>query len=129
ENGRRVAFLDGSDLLRVRMFESLTDTWTGWRRSLALPGVEPLTRQLVGLALVALVQAAPLSRLLLGRADAIDLVGVALRLGTLAGTRSAFDRADSGYWASPLADVPATIALADGIRRRGRQTWRGRDYG
>ncbi len=46
----RVGFLDASDLLSVRMFESLGDAWTGWGRSLALPGVEPPRRQLIDLA-------------------------------------------------------------------------------
>ncbi len=126
--GARVGFLDGSDLLTVRMFESLGDTWRGWGRSLALPGVESGRRQLVDLAVVVLAQALPIPRLLAGRADALDLVLVAARLGTLAGTRPAYARIDSAYWLSPLADLPAAAAIALGIRRGTRQTWRGRHY-
>ena len=40
-DGARVGFLDAGEMLEVRMFESLGDTWRGWGRSLALPGVEP----------------------------------------------------------------------------------------
>ena len=126
--GRRVGFLDGSELLSVRMFESLGDAWTGWGRSLALPGVEPRRRQLFDLAIVVLAQALPIPRLLLGRGDIIDVVLAVTRLGTLAGTRRAYERTDAAYWLSPLADPVAALAIARGITRRGRQTWRGRSY-
>lgn len=126
--GGRVGFLDGSELLSVRMFESLGDAWTGWGRSLALPGVEPRRRQLFDLAIVVLAQALPIPRLLLGRGDIIDVVLAVTRLGTLAGTRRAYERTDAAYWLSPLADPVAALAIARGITRRGRQTWRGRSY-
>lgn len=125
--GRRVGFLDGTDLLRVRMYESFADAWHGWGRSLALPGVEPRHRQVIDLGVVALAQALPTLRLLTGRADALDLVLVAARLGTLVGTARSYERRGAAYWASPLADGPATVALAGGVIRR-RQTWRGRVY-
>ena len=63
-DGARVGFLDASDLLTVRMFESFGDTWRGWGRSLALPGVEPPRRQVVDLAVIVLAQVLPLPRLL-----------------------------------------------------------------
>ncbi|MFT4865718.1 MAG: dolichol-phosphate mannosyltransferase [Ilumatobacter sp.] len=127
--GASVGFLDASDLLTVRMFESFDDTWTGWGRSLALPGVEPLGRQLLDLAIVLLTQALPLPRLLLRRGDILDAFLLLNRLGTLAGTRAAYTVTDAPYWASPFADLPATFAIAKGITRRGPQTWRGRTYG
>jgi dolichol-phosphate mannosyltransferase len=128
-DGWSVGFLDAADLLTVRMFESVSDVWTGWGRSLALPGVEPVGRQLFDLAVVVLAQALPLPRLLLGRGDVVDIVLLANRLGTLVGTRSAYDRTDAAYWLSPLADLGSATAIACGITRRGRQTWRGRTYG
>jgi len=128
-DGWPVAFLDASDLLTVRMFESLGDTWSGWGRSLALPGVERPPRQVFDLAVVLLAQALPLPRLLFGRGDLVDVFLVLVRLGTLGGTRTAYERADAAYWLSPLADIGSAIAIARGIRRRGRQTWRGRSYG
>jgi dolichol-phosphate mannosyltransferase len=127
-DGRRVGFLDASDLLTVRMFESFQDVWTGWGRSLALPGVEPRRRQLFDLGIVVLTQVLPLPRLLLRRGDLVDVVLAATRIGTLFGTRRAYDRVDVAYWASPLADPIAAVAIARGIARRGRQTWRGRRY-
>jgi dolichol-phosphate mannosyltransferase len=123
-----VAFLEATDLLTVRMFESLGDVWSGWGRSLALPGVEPRSRQLTDLLIVALAQVLPLPRLLLGRGDLLDVGLLAVRLGTLAGTRAAYERADAAYWLSPLADLGSAITIARGIARRGRQTWRGRTY-
>ena len=128
-DGWSVGFLDAADLLTVRMFESLADVWTGWGRSLALPGVEPAGRQLLDLSVVLLAQALPLPRLLVGRGDIVDVILLANRLGTLAGTRTAYDRTDASYWLSPLADLGSVAAIARGITRRGRQTWRGRTYG
>ena len=127
--GARVGFLDASDLLTVRMFESLGDTWRGWGRSLALPGVEPRRRQLADLAIVVLAQVLPLPRLLVRRGDPIDVVLAIARLGTLVGTRRAYDRTDAAYWLSPLADGLAAVAIGRRIIRADRQMWRGRRYG
>jgi dolichol-phosphate mannosyltransferase len=65
---------------------------------------------------------------LLRRGDLVDVGLLALRLGTLAGTRRAYARTDAAYWASVFADPIAAAAIARGIVRRGRQTWRGRNY-
>ncbi len=127
-DGWRVAFLDAEELLTVRMFESFGDTWRGWGRSIALPGVEQRSRQLVDLGVVLLAQALPIPRLLTWRGDPIDGVLALARLGTLIGTRRAYDRIDAAYWLSPLADPLATIAIARGIARGRRQSWRGRTY-
>jgi dolichol-phosphate mannosyltransferase len=127
-DGWSVGFLDASDLLTVRMFESVGDAWSGWGRSLALPGVETRPRQVFDVAVVLFAQALPLPRLLLGRGDLLDVGLLAIRLGTLAGTRTAYDRADPAYWLSPLADLGSVAAIGRGIVRRGRQTWRGRTY-
>jgi dolichol-phosphate mannosyltransferase len=136
EVGWAVAMLDGADLLTTRMFVDLGDTWRGWARSLALPGVEPLPRQLIDLAVLVLAQALPGLRLLTRRADLVDVVLLATRLGTLAGTGSAYElpsRAQQvAYAASPLADPLAVAAVATGVARPlfgRRHIWRGRTYG
>ncbi len=126
-DGTRVAMYDGGGLLTTRMFESFGDTWRGWSRSLSLPGVEPRSRQLADLAVVTLAQTLPLPRLLARRGDLVDVAAVLVRIGTLAGTRRAYPTANAAYWLSPLADLPATAALARGIIRR-RHAWRGRTY-
>jgi dolichol-phosphate mannosyltransferase len=127
--GRRVGFYDGDGALTVRMFDTFRDTWRGWGRSLALPGVERPSRQIVDLAVVAVAQALPIPRLLTRRGDVGDLALAAIRIGTLVGTRRAYGRHGPAYWLSPLADPISVAALALGIARRGRQTWRGRTYG
>jgi dolichol-phosphate mannosyltransferase len=127
-DGQLVGFLDARELLTVRMFESFGDAWRGWGRSLALPGVEPGRRQLIDLAIVVLTQVLPIPRLVLGRGDVVDVVLALTRIGTLVGTRRAYERTDAAYWLSPVADPVAAAAIARGIARRGRQTWRGRSY-
>jgi len=127
--GRRVGFLDASELLTVRMYESFAETGRGWGRSLALPGVEPRSRQLLDLAMLVLAQVLPIPRLLTRRGDLIDVVLAAIRIGTLFGTRRAYTSGGVAYWASPLADPLAAAAIASGIARGTRQTWRGRSYG
>jgi dolichol-phosphate mannosyltransferase len=127
--GLRVAFLDASELLTVRMYESFADTRRGWGRSLALPGVEPRCRQLADLAVLMCTQVLPIPRLLTRRGDVLDVVLAAVRIGTLIGTRRAYTRGGITYWTSPLADPVAAGAIACGIARGTRQSWRGRSYG
>lgn len=125
--GRRVEFVDAPEHLTVRMFESFADTWTGWGRSIALPGVEPRRRQLTDLARLTVVQGLPLVRLVLGRADVVDGVALAVRAGTLVGTRRAYERPGVAYWCSVLLDPAAVLRLAGSIARPSR-SWRGRTY-
>lgn len=127
-DGATIGFLDAGEMLQVRMFESLGETWRGWGRSLALPGVESRRRQLLDLGVLVIAQVLPLPRLLFGRGDIIDVGLLAARLGTLVGTRSAYERVDAAYWLSPVADAAAAAAIALGIRRGGTQNWRGRSY-
>jgi dolichol-phosphate mannosyltransferase len=127
-DGGAVGFLDGSEELTVRMFETAADVWHGWGRSLALPGVERPARQLAELSVIVMAQAVPIPRLLTGRGDAIDVVLALVRLGTLVGTRRAYTRTGAAYWLSPFADPLAALAIARGVARRRRQTWRGRTY-
>jgi dolichol-phosphate mannosyltransferase len=125
--GGRVVFVDGTDLLGVRMFESLADTWHGWGRSLALPGVTPPRTAALDAATVALTQGAPLLRLAAGRADLLDGALALLRVGTLVGTARAYRRRGPAYWLSVLADPLAAARLAWSTVRPAR-TWRGRTY-
>ena len=125
--GHRVDFLDAGELLTVRPYGTLGDTWVGWGRSLGLPGVETRLRRLAELVLLVLVLPTPLVRVVAGRADAVDAVLIVARLGTLVGTCRAYRPRGFAYWASMLADGPAVAALAVDVVRR-RQEWRGRSY-
>jgi dolichol-phosphate mannosyltransferase len=126
--GWSVGMLDGAELLTTEMYPDGPSTLRGWGRSLALPGVEPLWRQCLDLGVVLVAQAMPLPRLVLRRADVVDLVLLAVRAGTLVGTRRAYRGAGTAYWLSPGADLVAVAALVRGIVRP-RQPWRGRSYG
>jgi dolichol-phosphate mannosyltransferase len=125
--GWRVAFLDATEAVDVRMYESAAEAWRGWGRSLPLVDVTSRPWQLADQAVVWLGQALPLPRLLLGRGDALDLLFLAIRLGTLAGTSRAYSRPGPAYWASPLLDVPVAARLTQAAARPER-TWRGRTY-
>jgi dolichol-phosphate mannosyltransferase len=125
--GWQVTMLDGPDLLATEMYPDGPSTYRGWARSLALPGVEPRSRQLLDLAVVMAAQALPLPRLVARRADLIDLGMLAVRFGTLVGTRTAYRDRGVSYWTSPAADLVAVVALVRGIVDP-RQPWRGRSY-
>ena len=127
DSGRSVDFLDASELLTVELYDSLAATWHGWGRSIGLPGVEPVWRQLLDVAVLTLSLPLPRARLVVGRSDPIDLVALVVRLGTLAGTRTAFARTDRAYWISPLADLIAVAAVAKSAVAR-HHVWSGRLY-
>jgi dolichol-phosphate mannosyltransferase len=125
--GFAVEFLDATALLSVRMYESAVETLARWSRSLALPGVDPPLRRLAGVGVVAAAQVLPLWRLAMRRADALDALLALVRLGTLAGTATAYRPRGAAYWLSPTADVLALAAVArSAVSRRSR--WRGRAY-
>lgn len=124
----RIGFVDATPALVVRPYESFADTWRGWGRSLPLTEHTSPAWLAADLGVVWLAQALPLLRLLVGRADLLDGVLLALRLGTLVGTRRAYERPGPAYWASPLADGLAAGRLTQAALRPER-TWRGRTYG
>jgi len=125
--GWRTTLLDGTSALRVRMHDDAVDAWRHWGRSLPMPDVTAPGPQLLDLATLLVAQALPLPRLLVGRGDALDVALLAVRLGTLAGTRRAYEQVGLPYWLSPLADPAAVGRIVWGAVRPGR-TWRGRSY-
>ncbi len=126
--GWRVALLDGCEVAGVEGYGSFAATWRGWGRSLGLPGVEPFWRRAAHLAVLGLTTGALVPRLVARRTDAVDVVVLALRLGTLAGTARAFRPRGVAYWLSPLADGVAVACLGAGLVRPQR-SWRGRRTG
>lgn len=125
--GQGVGFVDGSSLLTVRMYDTFVETAVGWGRSIGLPGIEPFGRRLVDGAVVVAAQALPLWRVVLGRSDALDVVLLLMRAGTLAGTATASVRRGPAYWLSPFADLlAAALVLRSSFTTR--QSWRGRQY-
>ena len=123
---RRVEFVDASDLLEVEPYASFGETWSGWGRSLGLPGVDSLARRALDLLVITLTMPLPVARLVARRADLVDVAAICVRVGTLVGMRSAYERSVV-YWLSPIADPVSVMSLTLGLGRR-RQTWRGRVY-
>ena len=129
--GWRVAMLDGSKLLTVRMFETFADTWNGWGRSLSLASVDNVRRVFGHSVALALAQVAPLWMLVLGVSTPVSIALLLIRVGTLFGMRRAYLQHSIWYWLSPLADTLAFVAIVRGLIRQvfGRKaTWRGRTY-
>ncbi len=145
--GASVAFLDGSRVLKVRMYEGLYDTWTGWGRSLDLKDACSMGQRWGDVAFLAAVQGLPiLMTPLLGLALALGesfpcLVGafglnfalVLIRFALLGAIASAYDFSQSnghawGFWLSPLVDPAAVLRIFLSSTRRPTQ-WRTRQYG
>lgn len=125
--GWRVGFVDGTRLFEVRMHSSAAEVWRDWGRSLPMPDVTSTRWKVLDLAVVWLALALPLPRLLARRGDRWDAALVAVRLGVLAATASAYRQRGPAYWLSPLADVAAAARVTGGMVRPGT-TWRGRTY-
>ncbi|MBD0267481.1 MAG: glycosyltransferase [Cyanobacteria bacterium Co-bin8] len=144
--GARVGFWDGSQLLKVRMYEGIAETWREWGRSLDLkdaasPGqvwwdlwyltavqampwlVLPVLLVLAGLGLSL---GGPLQGLLW-----INLGLIAVRFALQAAIQPSYDFGQTqsrwAFWLAPLADVPAVFRIGLSSMRQPTQ-WRGRQY-
>jgi dolichol-phosphate mannosyltransferase len=126
-DGASVEMFDGTELLTVQMFDGAGDTWRGWGRSLSLAGEDRTSRQVGDAAVTAITMVTPLWLMLLGIPTPVTAVLLLVRVGTLVGTRRAYERSGPGYWLSPIADVVAWLAVVRGILAPSRQ-WRGRQY-
>lgn len=149
ENGFRLKFVDGRELVHVRMYSSLHETWRGWRKNVFLgsrggPGF--VVVQLLGLPLVSIL---PFLLLLLGwlgrsgnkkrQSGAVSRnevrIAALLELGPLLGYRLWMDRQLGVPWyyalTHPLAGVMFEGILAQSAWRilsRKGVDWRGRQY-
>ena len=110
------------------MHDDAADAWRHWGRSLPMPDADRARPAAARPGHAASwPRPCPCPACSLGRGDALDVALLAVRLGTLAGTRRAYERADLPYWLSPLADPAAVGRVVWGAVRPGR-TWRGRTY-
>lgn len=141
-----VRMLDGSRLLKVRMYEGAAETWREWGRSLDLKDATTRTQLRTDLHLLLAAQALPLPLLLVlliacptavsESPAGLALLGlnallVLLRLIMLVATAHCYDRSQATggwvYWLSPLFDPPAVLRIfisAFHVPTR----WRGRTY-
>ncbi len=143
--GAKVGFLDGSPLLKVRMYEGMQETWEEWGRSLDLKDACTAAQKWGDLGFLVAVQGLPLvatvtlgALLLMGYrmlpvelAFGLNLGLLLIRVALLFAIQSSYDRTQGNgrwaFWLSPLADPAAVYRIfLSSIRQPKR--WRGREY-
>ncbi len=147
-NGARVGFLDGSNIIQVRSYASLSEMWREWGRSFDLKDATPMWRRWLDVAMVWAVQAVPLPMLLvvgaLSAAGTISLTGTPnamlwqalllvngsalfIRLFMLWALRGCYAERGWSFWLSWLSDIAAAWRLTLSTARRPK-AWRGRQF-
>lgn len=145
-SGFKVGFLDGSKVLKVRMYEGAIETWKEWGRSLDLKDASSRTQLWADLWVLTSTQALPvliiLSYLLFSPHLSfspnpplvllgLNLFLLVVRFGMLLAIAPCYDRTQSGggwlFWLSPLADPLAVVRIFLSAVSTPRQ-WRGRNY-
>ena len=146
-SGAKVGFLDGSRLLKVRMYEGMAELWREWGRSLDLKDATTPAQLWVDVIFLMLVQGVPwvvLPTLLLSLQAgwielsliqqlliSLNLALLLIRFGMQLAVAPSFDFSNApGGWAflfSPLSDLAAVIRIALSASRRPTR-WRGRLY-
>ena len=147
KQGFKVGFLDGKNLIRVRMYEGLKETWKEWGRSLDLKDAASTPQVWGDVALLLLTQALPLLLLIifaslwlvgynflsLELAIALNLLLVIIRFALLFAVFPSYYKDKSLwvksllFWLSPLADTLAVLRIFLSSLQTPKQ-WRGRSY-
>jgi len=133
-NGLRVGFLDGSRLIKVRMYSSFLETWREWGRSLDLKDATTPTQQWADVIFLGLTLGLPLPLLLLSLTGIVPtlLIGIngvllTLRLLLQLAVVPSCEGINLWFWLSPLADPLAALRILLSTLQRPR-SWRGRSY-
>lgn len=143
--GAKVGFLDGSKLLKVRMYEGMQETWQEWGRSLDLKDASSTAQKWGDLWFLAAVQGIPLIAAI-GFALCLSLGYTTLPIWIAFGLNSGlvllrfalqwaiapsydFSQANASwsFWLSPFADPAAVYRIVLSSLRTPTQ-WRGRQY-
>lgn len=139
QKGAKVGFLDGANLIQVRMYTSMVETWREWGRSLDLKDAATPLQTLLDCIFLIAVQGLPLPLLILlvFSATANSLFSsillwlngglVLIRFALLLGIRSSYTDVGLGFWLSPLADPIAVLRILISAVNKPKQ-WRGRIY-
>lgn len=145
QTGAKVGFLDGAEILKVRMYEGALETWREWGRSLDLKDAASTAQKWGDLLFLAAVQGAPILLVLAGLVClnlGIQTLPVLLLLGLNAllllirfalvwAIAPSYDLTQAGatwpFWLSPLADPLAVYRILLSSLRQPTQ-WRGRQY-
>ena len=144
--GATVGFLDGANVLKVRMYEGAGETWREWGRSLDLKDASSPGQLWGDLWLLLAVQGLPLPLLMLtallvnnGNLSLPALIALTLNGGLVAirialswAIAPSYDLTQAQapwlFWLSPLADPLACYRIFLSSLRTPTQ-WRGRRYG
>jgi dolichol-phosphate mannosyltransferase len=144
-HGATVGFLDGSQLLKVRMYEGAVETWHEWGRSLDLKDASSIGQKWGDLGFLAAVQGLPLLSVLgfaiclrLGYTSlsvmavlVLNSLLLLMRVALLWAIAPSYDftqaKASWSFWLSPLADPLAVYRIYLSSIRTPTQ-WRGRSY-
>jgi dolichol-phosphate mannosyltransferase len=143
-----VGFLDGSRIIQVSAYVSLTEMWREWGRSFDLKDATPAWRRWVDVARVWSAQALPLP-MLVGLAallagpgsltadrshamllEALVLVNASalfVRMMLLVALRGSYAERGWPFWLSWLSDIAAAWRLTLSTARTPTR-WRGRQY-
>jgi dolichol-phosphate mannosyltransferase len=145
KTGAKVGFLDGSNLLKVRMYDGAAETWQEWGRSLDLKdacspaqtwgdwlflfAVQGLPLVVIGAGLGAVSQGYTSLPILLALGCNLGLL--VIRFALLAAIAPSYDftqaRNSWAFWLSPLADPLAVLRIFLSSVQTPTQ-WRGRLY-
>ena len=143
--GAKVGFLDGVNVLKVRMYEGAAETWKEWGRSLDLKDAASPAQVWGDWLLLLLVQGLPLPLTLLllilmssGQTTlamqsllALNLLLVLIRIGLNFAIAPSYDlsqaKASWLFWLSPLADPLAVLRIFLSSVQTPK-SWRGRTY-
>jgi len=127
ERGARIMFLDGTELISVRMHDTTKEVWSEWGRSLPMVDVSTRRTQVLDLATIWLTTALPMVRLALSRTTALDRLLLGLRYLLCLPLIGSYEKAVPALFLSPLTDVAAAVRLTQTTLMPVR-SWRGRNY-
>ncbi|MEM7594266.1 MAG: 2'-O-glycosyltransferase CruG [Cyanobacteria bacterium P01_A01_bin.83] len=139
--GYKVGFFDGSQVIKVRMYEGAKETWNEWGRSLDLKDAASSAQIWGDVLFLFCTQALPLPLLLLtsylvylGNSYPIIITLCSLnaflfllRCGMLIAIAPSYAGSSTFFWLSPLADPLAVWRIFLSSLSQPKQ-WRGRNY-
>lgn len=139
--GYKVGFLDGSKVIKVRMYQGAKETWNEWGRSLDLKDAAPAAQVWGDAGFLLCVQALPLPLLLLsayllyfGNEYPIIIILFSLnaflfllRYGMLIAIAPSYAGSSFWFWLSPLTDQLAVLRIFLSSLKKPTK-WRGRSY-
>ncbi len=125
--GSKILFLDGAEVLEVKMHDSVQEVWREWGRSLPMTDVTSRQQQWLDLATIWLTLIAPLWRVAFRRATVVDRVLLTIRLALCGAFTRSYAGSLTGVFVSPLTDTAAAIRLTQATLWPVK-SWRGRTY-